>query len=103
VITEEPPRGAIVRIVSSNAWNGLTFQRRATDDPQGRDAWFGMDNDDGGLWSILQHRAEGGHIELVDGTSRLTAVESVAAWNPKVSRFRANERNARTVALRAQS
>lgn len=103
MITEEPPRGATVRVVSSNAWNGLIFQRRATDDPQGRDAWFGVNNDDGGLWSILQHRAEGGRIELVDGTPRLTPVESVSVWNAKVARFRDDERNARAVELRAQS
>lgn len=92
-----------MRIVSANAWNGLTFQRRATDDLDGRDAWFGLDNEDGGIWSIIQSRAENGHIELVDGTPRPTPVESVAEWNRKVERFRETERHARVAELRAQS
>lgn len=103
MITEEPPRGAIVRIVSTNAWNGLTFQRRATDDFDGRDAWFGVDNEDGGIWSILQHRAENGHIELVDGTPRPTPVESVTDWNRKVARFREAVYRARIAEFGAQS
>lgn len=103
MITEEPPRGTTVRIVSDNPWNGLTFQRRATDDFLGRDAWFGIDNEDGGIWSIIQSRAENGHIELVDGTPRQTAVESVAEWNRKVARFREAVRRAEVAELRAQS
>lgn len=93
---EEPPLGSSVRIVSANSWNGLTFQRRATDDPSGRDAWFGVDNEDGGLWDYLEHRAgDGGRVELIDGPSGAAVVESVEEWNPRVARFRDAEMAAR--------
>lgn len=94
-LPEEPPRGTTVRIVSTNDWNGRKYQRRATDDEKGRDAWFGVGNKGAGTWFFLLHRAgPDGHLETVETEPESPVVESVEEWNKKIPAIRDEERAA---------
>lgn len=91
----EPERGTTVRIVSSNSWNGRTYQRRATDDRQGRDAWFGVGHRGVDTWLYLLHRAGlDGHLEVVALAAEVTKVEPVDEWNRELPTIRNAERAA---------